>query len=588
MRNNKLWLILSGLILIITISVDLPIPLQEARAEMSIDSSEINSEYEVIEETHLNESDDDQTVMASDEMDVEEGSDTTQYEFNNDTLIEKDSAETQASTSENESEIGFGRASQTIKEMFSNEAIRKMVVGALQISNPQVTENTVVSQEDLDLIKSVNFDTTMGDITSLSEIELLTNLEELAILGTAQNYFELSDLTPLSELTNLKVLSIQYSNITDLDPLSNLKNLESLNLNENQIVDTTPLKDLNNLKYLTLERNRTMTNFAGLTSLSSLESLYMFNTGVNDLSVLSGLQNLTYLDVERNKITNEGLEGLTNVPSLKTFRADDNQITSVEYFKNMPSLTSLELNFNQVSDLTPLNGLGISIKASSQEVTGEPVSISVIEGKVELPVKHSDDKVLSISSISNGGTFDSETNMLNFESGNLNELGGLITFKWSGSNFSGTYTMPYTVVIETGSLSLSVPEIINFNDYQKSKDDQIVSRNTVSGLGILVNDTRSSSNRGDWKLTAQVTNQSDDIGSYLIFVDQLGNKSSLSNSPALIYSQTTNSDSDESLELDVSSSWTNNTGILLDIPSDNDLAIQSYSATITWNLVEGP
>ena len=70
---------------------------------------------------------------------------------------------------------------------------------------------------------------------------------------------EISDLTPLARLTNLKTLHLQNNKIADLRPLAELKQLEDLILQDNQITNLSPLAELTNLKRLWLGNNPKLT-----------------------------------------------------------------------------------------------------------------------------------------------------------------------------------------------------------------------------------------------------------------------------------------------------------------------------------------
>ena len=48
---------------------------------------------------------------------------------------------------------------------------------------------------------------------------------------------QISDVSPLKELTNLGKLDLRYNKITDVSPLAGLTNLEALVLDDNQISD---------------------------------------------------------------------------------------------------------------------------------------------------------------------------------------------------------------------------------------------------------------------------------------------------------------------------------------------------------------
>ncbi|MBG30233.1 MAG: hypothetical protein CMI31_09575 [Opitutae bacterium] len=66
---------------------------------------------------------------------------------------------------------------------------------------------------------------------------------------------QISDLTPLAELVDLKKLGLGHNQITDLKPLANLIQLNTLWLPDNQINDLTPLTKLTKLKMLYLNGN---------------------------------------------------------------------------------------------------------------------------------------------------------------------------------------------------------------------------------------------------------------------------------------------------------------------------------------------
>ena len=55
---------------------------------------------------------------------------------------------------------------------------------------------------------------------------------------------KITDLTPLADLTKLKVAGFDRNQITDLKPLAGLTDLKILGLGVNQIIDLTPLEGL--------------------------------------------------------------------------------------------------------------------------------------------------------------------------------------------------------------------------------------------------------------------------------------------------------------------------------------------------------
>ena len=65
----------------------------------------------------------------------------------------------------------------------------------------------------------------------------------------------ISDVSPLAELTQLTSLNLQNNNISDLSPFAELTQLTSLNLQDNNISDVSPLAELTQLTSLVLQRN---------------------------------------------------------------------------------------------------------------------------------------------------------------------------------------------------------------------------------------------------------------------------------------------------------------------------------------------
>ena len=107
------------------------------------------------------------------------------------------------------------------------------------------------------------------DIESLKGLEHAINLEFLHI-----GRCEVSDLTPLVGLENLRGLKLFANRISDITPLAGLINLEILELQANQIVDISPLAGLVNLKELNLGENP-ITNFTPIYGLAGIETLLL-------------------------------------------------------------------------------------------------------------------------------------------------------------------------------------------------------------------------------------------------------------------------------------------------------------------------
>lgn len=150
------------------------------------------------------------------------------------------------------------------------------------------------------------------------------------------------------------------------------------------------------------------------------------------------------------------------------------------------------------------------------------------------------------------------------------------------------YEYEVTINVEPGTLTYTVPKTLTFKEFSKSKSEQIVQRKYSGSLGLLIKDNRGSNKQGNWTLTAKVSSDLKGIAPYLIYRNEKGVDSYLNGSAVPVYTQDKQVSATEPLEVEVSNKWKSTDGILLKVPSKNNLASQEYSTTITWNLVEGP
>ena len=128
---------------------------------------------------------------------------------------------------------------------------------------------TRADTEGINTAEPITIDLANQNITNILLAEMVAdgtipqNTTHLILSGN-----QISDLAPLSGLTNLELLNLANNQIADLSPLVELDNLETLWLARNQISDISPLSDLINLQKLGLEFNR-VTDISPLSSCSS-------------------------------------------------------------------------------------------------------------------------------------------------------------------------------------------------------------------------------------------------------------------------------------------------------------------------------
>jgi internalin A len=147
------------------------------------------------------------------------------------------------------------------------------------------------------------FESLLLDGKQISDLRPLSSLTNLRILRLSEN--QINDITPLSSLTNLSILYLNLNQVRDIKPLGTLTHLHILNLWRNQVSDITPLSTLIKLGDLDLSNNQ-VTNLAPLSRLTNLSKLVLKGNSINDLKPLSSLKNLIYLNLSKSsKLTDK-------------------------------------------------------------------------------------------------------------------------------------------------------------------------------------------------------------------------------------------------------------------------------------------
>ncbi|EGP8622492.1 LPXTG cell wall anchor domain-containing protein, partial [Listeria monocytogenes] len=181
------------------------------------------------------------------------------------------------------------------------------------------------------------------------------NLTKMYSLNLGANH-NLSDLSPLSNMTGLNYLTVTESKVKDVTPIANLTDLYSLSLNYNQIEDISPLASLTSLHYFTAYVNQ-ITDITPVANMTRLNSLKIGNNKITDLSPLANLSQLTWLEIGTNQISD--INAVKDLTKLKMLNVGSNQISDISVLNNLSQLNSLFLNNNQLGneDMEVIGGL---------------------------------------------------------------------------------------------------------------------------------------------------------------------------------------------------------------------------------------
>ena len=197
-----------------------------------------------------------------------------------------------------------------------------------------------ITQEDLLKVKSlIVVEAKSKGIKDVSGLEYMTNLENLTL-----EEVKLKNIKFISDLRQLKSLSITYGELEDIGPLATLEHIEFLTLRNNKISDLSPLSQMKKIKMLDLNSNY-----------------------IKDIKPLFTVKSLRTLTVANNQISNAGLEGVHQLKNLKTFEISNNGLSNVEHINGMNKLIELGLSKNELVDLTPLSKLSGLQKLNLEE-----------------------------------------------------------------------------------------------------------------------------------------------------------------------------------------------------------------------------
>lgn len=280
----------------------------------------------------------------------------------------------------------------TVEEM---ESLTELSIFLKEDGSADFSENAKYSilgkPTSLKGTKDFKFAVTRG-MKSIKGLEYAKNLKKLKL-----NENEISDISPLKNLTKLEYLEIQRNRIVDVNPLKNLTNLKFLKLYNNLIEDVTPLSNLTNLTGLDLHYNVTVggdeshkiiskgiTDISALKNLKKLEFLDISANRIEDISILKNFDKIKDLDFSGNRVKN--YEGLGNYIAERLGKALNEGIGSIQFSgQTIDFGSTVEVKEKEVNFTTPFKGtkeLGNSLAQVFE--ADEPLNIF---GKIESNVE---------------------------------------------------------------------------------------------------------------------------------------------------------------------------------------------------------
>lgn len=156
----------------------------------------------------------------------------------------------------------------------------------------------------------------------------------------------------LKAIDFIQVDSDKGKTLEDISCLKYAENLETCYLNNTNISDLTPIADLKNLKKLYIYDDEKIADISALKNLTQLAILNISGTKVTDITSLATLKNLERLDISKTDITN--ISAIGNLKDLKWLNMNDTKVTDISALESATALRYFLAKNTGISDITPL------------------------------------------------------------------------------------------------------------------------------------------------------------------------------------------------------------------------------------------
>lgn len=204
---------------------------------------------------------------------------------------------------------------------------------------------------------------------------------------------DVSDLSVLAHMPNLKEVYLCQQNITDLTPLEGLP-LKTLALCDSPVTDLSPIAELTELETLYLADNAA-TDYSVLASLEELQKLNLDCATVDDLEFLTALQ-LSELSLGLTIPRNGDWSAVSTQTQLETLTLWSPNRKTLDVLDDLPGLSRLSIGEWLYEDLAPLGELpGIRVfnaYSGVEDLTG----IDGMPNLLSLSVCHASDLELDL------------------------------------------------------------------------------------------------------------------------------------------------------------------------------------------------
>ena len=239
-----------------------------------------------------------------------------------------------------------------------------------------ILSNCGLTDADMPNITAINVDDgnrfnelyhlNLGDnaITSLSGMERLTTLNVLLVQRN-----NISDLSPLSDLTRLHLLNISWNpGITSIEPLGQGMQKTLVNLDMAGLaVDLTPVGGMENLDHLRIgddwNGHRISLDLAPLSGQTHLKYLHILGAKLDNVEAIGGMSGLLCIDLQNCGMTSARLTALNGHPLTTEINLERNFLRTLDGLdlSTLPQLKEINLGGNTIRDFSMFDGTAITV-----------------------------------------------------------------------------------------------------------------------------------------------------------------------------------------------------------------------------------
>ena len=232
-----------------------------------------------------------------------------------------------------------------------------VINGELVLSNARSYENHDSNATDKDL----------------ENLKYLSNLERLWLFAP-----QITDISFVSGMTDLKSFSVESQNIANLDLLKNCEKLEILNLFHTNLTNLNIFARNTELRVLDISTGNPVQDISGLQQMGKLEQFSISSSELTDISPIGSLSNLAILEMSCGSVND--ISPLIGCQKLKHLSLGGcKQVTDIYRLAELKNLEESHVFGTAISDFTPL----LSMESLKKVVASDGQINSSILAKLE-------------------------------------------------------------------------------------------------------------------------------------------------------------------------------------------------------------